>query len=157
MQMPDPEITRCRTIRSQIVGDHRLRREAKFLQQLAHQFERGGPIAPGLDENIQDFAFRVDGAPEIDETSINLEIDLVQMPDRVWLGSTFAQVRRNHRTEMVPPSPDRLVGDSNAALRQQILDVAEAQREPEIEPDRLLDDLGRKPVAGVADFGHGRE
>ena len=93
MQMPDPETTRGRTIRSQIVGDHRLRHEAKFLQQLAHQFERGGPIAPGLDENIQDFAFRVDGAPEINETSINLEIDLVQMPDRVWLGSTFAQVR----------------------------------------------------------------
>ena len=53
MQMPDPETTRGRTIRSQIVGDHRLRHEAKFLQQLAHQFERGGPIAPGLDENIR--------------------------------------------------------------------------------------------------------
>src|ERR1700724_1595476 len=37
-------------------------------------------------------------------------------------------------------------------FRQQILDVAGTQREPEIEPDRLLDDFGREPVTFVADF-----
>src|ERR1019366_10429958 len=40
------------------------------------------------------------------------------------------------------------------AFRQQIFDVAKAQCEPEIEPDRLLDDLRREPVPAVADFLH---
>ena len=40
------------------------------------------------------------------------------------------------------------------AFRQQIFDVAEAQREPNIEPDRVLDDFGRKAIAAVADFEH---
>ena len=41
-----------------------------------------------------------------------------------------------------------------AALRQQIFNVAKAQGEPQIEPDCLLDDFGREPVAFVADFPH---
>jgi hypothetical protein len=42
----------------------------------------------------------------------------------------------------------------SAAFREQILDVAEAQCEPEIEPDRLMNDLGRETVSVVADFLH---
>jgi hypothetical protein len=37
-------------------------------------------------------------------------------------------------------------------MSQQIFDVAKAQGEPDIEPDRLLDDFGREPAPLVADF-----
>src|SRR5437899_2338962 len=40
------------------------------------------------------------------------------------------------------------------ALGQQFLDIAVAQGEPEIEPDRVLDDLGREPMAAIAEQGH---
>ena len=33
-----------------------------------------------------------------------------------------------------------------------VFDVAEAEREPEVQPNRLLNDLRREPVARVADF-----
>jgi hypothetical protein len=33
-----------------------------------------------------------------------------------------------------------------------ILDVTKAEGEPEIEPDRLVNDLSREPISGVADF-----
>src|SRR5450631_4175161 len=55
---------------------------------------------------------------------------------------------------MNDPAPDRLVGDDNPPFGQQILDVAEAQREAIIEPDRALDDFRREAVASVTDFGH---
>ena len=58
------------------------------------------------------------------------------------------------RPEMIHPAPNGLVGNRDAAFRQQILDVAKAQREPEIEPNRPLNDLRRKPVTGIADFIH---
>src|SRR3979411_1771485 len=54
------------------------------------------------------------------------------------------------------PAPNGLVGDHDAPFRQQVFDVTEAQCEPEIEPDRLLDDLWRKAVAAIADFLHSR-
>jgi hypothetical protein len=53
---------------------------------------------------------------------------------------------------MVHPAPDGLIGDHDPAFRQQIFDVAEAQCEPNIEPDHVLDDFGRKAIAAIADF-----
>ena len=76
------------------------------------------------------------------------------MPGHVGLRSAFAQVRCDHCPEMVHPAPNGLVGDHDAPLRQQIFDVAKAQCEPEIEPDRLLDDLRREPVPFAADCLH---
>jgi hypothetical protein len=39
------------------------------------------------------------------------------------------------------------------ALGQQIVDVAEAQGEPDLPPDRVLDDLGWKSISELADLG----
>ena len=39
-------------------------------------------------------------------------------------------------------------------VRKQVLDVAVAQRKPEIQPDSVLDDLRREAVAAVADVAH---
>src|SRR5271157_435494 len=64
--------------------------------------------------------------------------------DRMGIGPAFAQVCRDPRPEMIDPASDRLIGDDNPAFRQQILDVAEAQREAIIKPDRVLDDFGWK-------------
>src|ERR1019366_9303993 len=55
---------------------------------------------------------------------------------------------------MVHPAAHGLIGDYDPTLGQKILDVAEAQGEPDIKPDRLLDNLGRKAVAAIADLGH---
>src|SRR5271157_5503718 len=44
----------------------------------------------------------------------------------------------------------------HSALRQQILDVTQAEGEPEVEPYCLVNDLGRETIAGVADLVHPR-
>src|SRR5271165_850697 len=57
---------------------------------------------------------------------------------------------------MVHPTPNRLVGHRHSALRQQILDVTQAEGEPEVEPDCLVNDLGRETIPGVSDLVHPR-
>jgi hypothetical protein len=52
---------------------------------------------------------------------------------------------------MVDPAAHGLIGQYDPAFRQQILNVAKAQSEPQIEPDCLVDDF-RVPF--VADFLH---
>jgi hypothetical protein len=37
---------------------------------------------------------------------------------------------------------------------REVLDIPEAQREPDIQPDRVLDDFRRKAISAVADLGH---
>src|SRR5271165_1127853 len=68
--------------------------------------------------------------------------------------ATLLQVGCDHRSEMVHPAPNCLVGHRHSAFRQQIFDVAQAEGEPEVEPYCLVNDLGREPVSGVADFIH---
>jgi hypothetical protein len=48
------------------------------------------------------------------------------------------------------------VRDGDAAVREEVFDVAEAQGEAVVEPDGVADDRGRKSVAVIADevVGH---
>ena len=70
------------------------------------------------------------------------------------LRAALAQLRGDDRPEVVHPPAHGLVRNRDPALGEQILDVTKAECEPEIEPNRLVYDLGREPVSGVADFPH---
>jgi hypothetical protein len=59
-------------------------------------------------------------------------------------GSQPAQVAGVGRPELEHPPPDRLVRNLEAGLGQELLDVAVAQSEPEIEPDRVPGKLGKR-------------
>jgi hypothetical protein len=69
-------------------------------------------------------------------------------------GRHWRSRRANDRYEFQYPTPYRLVGDVEPPLGEEFLDVAIAQRESRIEPDRMLDDRWRKAVAAIGDFGH---
>ena len=109
MAFCDSKITGCSSIRSEVICDQLVWDKAIFLQKLAHQFKRRPLVPPGLDQHVEDFALGVDGAPQIDHAAIDFQIDFVQMPGRVGLGSAFAQVRCDLRPEMVHPAPDGLI------------------------------------------------
>src|ERR1700757_1276812 len=64
------------------------------------------------------------------------------------------QPSRDHGTELQHPAPHRFVGDVEPSFGQQFLDIAVAHGEAEIEPDRVLDDLGREAMAVVAERSH---
>jgi hypothetical protein len=106
----DSKMIDCGGIRSQLICDELVWDKAIFLQQLAHQFKRRLFVPPSLDQHVEDLAFGVDGAPQIDHPAIDFQIDFVQMPSRMGFGPAFAQVRCDHRPEMVHPAPDGLIG-----------------------------------------------
>jgi hypothetical protein len=54
----------------------------------------------------------------------------------------------------VNPAPDCFGGVLNAALCQEILDVAMGERESEVHPDRSPDDVGGTKIATVSRRGH---
>ena len=132
MAFCDSKIIGCGSIRPQLIRDELVWDKAILLQQLAHQFKRRPFVPPSLDQHVEDLALGVDGAPQIDHPAIDFQIDFVQMTSRMRFGSAFAQVRCDHRPEMVHPAPNRFVRDRDSALRQQIFNVAEAQSESKI-------------------------
>src|SRR4030088_1350854 len=150
----NPEVTGSSAIRPQVVSDQSIGNETVFLKQFAHELQRGMLVPFRLDQHIEDLALGVDGAPQVDHAPIDLEINLIQMPARVGFRSASTQVRCDHRPEVVYPAPNGLVGHRNAAFCQQIFDVAQAQGEPEVEPNCLLNDRWWESVAAVADSLH---
>src|ERR1700722_20253727 len=81
-----PKIMSGSDVRAQIVSDPLIGDEPVFLQKCTHQFERGMLVSLGLDQHVEDLALGVNGAPQIDHATANLEINLVKMPSRVRLG-----------------------------------------------------------------------
>src|SRR5260370_37623434 len=71
--------------------------------------------------------------------------------DPVTRARTLYSTTHNHQPW--PSSANRFHPDGILS-RDKIFDVAQAQGEPEVEPDRLLNDLGWEPVAAVADSLH---
>jgi hypothetical protein len=69
------------------------------------------------------------------------------MPIRIGLTPHGQKASRIARTEGHDPSPNRLVGHIDPTLGEQLLDIAVAEREPEIDPDRVLDNLSGKAIA----------
>ena len=53
-----------------------------------------------------------------------------------------ADLATSHRTEPVPQEPDRLVADIDAALEQEVFDLAQRKRIANVHHHRQADDLG---------------
>jgi hypothetical protein len=55
---------------------------------------------------------------------------------------------------MIHPTAHGFVENRDPTLGQQILDVTKADGEPEIEPDRVINDFRREPISRIADFSY---
>ena len=76
----------------------------------------------------------------------DLHESLVQVPAPVRIRTVMfppiPDIRGEHRAEPVSPETRRLVADVDAALKQQILDLARRKRIAKIHHCRETDDLG---------------
>ncbi len=61
----------------------------------------------------------------------------------------MAQVVGVSLTELEAPFSDSLIGEGDSAYEHHLFNVAEAQREAEIEPDTMTDNLSWKAVPTI--------
>jgi hypothetical protein len=71
---------------------------------------------------------------------------------RAWTATS--KIAGDQTPELQKPAPDRLIRNVDATLCQQFLDVAKRQREPGIEPNRMLYDHRRKAMSLEGYWGH---
>ena len=96
----------------------------------------------------------IDGAPEVHPPTRDPHNHLINMPSVTRARTPFPQPLRHRRSELQHPAADRFIGNLEPTLGKEILHVAVAQSEPEIEPDSVLDNRRRKAVAAIGEQGH---
>jgi hypothetical protein len=118
----------CRAVRAKLISDEHIGCESLFLDQLPHQFHSCSLVSPLLHEQVENprsaFTLTTPPAPVADDV------------DGEVLGRTTARTSKP------------IAGDIQTALREQIFDVAIAERETDIKPNRVPDDRRRELVAG---------
>jgi hypothetical protein len=95
---------------------------------------------------LQNFAFVIDGPPEVVGDTVDLYENLFQMPSQVGQGPhavdpLVADLGGEHWAEAVPQKPDDFVTDLDTSLVQQVFDVAQRKRVTDTEHHRQANDL----------------
>ncbi len=134
----------------QLVGDQPPGRASLPLQQLAEESFGGFPITARLDEDIEHITILIYRAPEVLAFALYLYENLVQVPRVTETTLSTLQSPSVFRPELDTPKSDRFIGNGDAALSQEILDIAKAQAKSVVQPDRVADDFGRKSISAVA-------
>jgi hypothetical protein len=98
-----------------------------------------------LDQELQYLPFTICGAPQIFLPLI--ETNTSSRCQRVSAGG--CDLLSFLASKFYRPAADGFIGDIDATLGQQILDIPKTQRKSEIQPDGILDDLGWKAVAVI--------
>ena len=82
--------------------------------------------------------------------------DFIQMPFVAAGGSPLADLIGDCLAKLGRPLAHGLVSHTNPSCREHLLDHAKAQGKPEVEPNGMADDLGRKAIAVIEGITRGR-
>src|ERR1700730_17037945 len=107
-----PEVLEGSAVGAQLIRDPPLRREAL----LADELDGSAPVSPALNQDVEDLAFVIDGAPSIHPLARDPDDHLVEMPSIARPRTTLPQPPCNHRPEFQHPAAHALVGDIEPAL-----------------------------------------
>jgi hypothetical protein len=116
-------------VAAEAIGDEPVRYTAAPLEQLAKEPRGCLAIPVGLEQNVDDFAVLIDGPPEVLTLATNRHKEFVQMPRVADWPRTMPEPPCVRKAEGRAPMPDGFVRDSDASVRKEVFDVAEAQRE----------------------------
>jgi hypothetical protein len=105
-------------------------------------------------EQVENLTLAVHRSPEPELLAADHCGHLVEMPLRGRAKATAAKLPSKKRSELQDPAPDRLVGNVETPFREELLDVAIAEREPGIQPHCVPDDRRRKLVTSERDGCH---
>lgn len=111
------------------------------------------PLVPTLGhQDVENITVLVNGSPQVDLPSVDLQEQLIYVPDVSQSASLLADCPRVSWPEFQTPEANYFVGDDDPSFRQQILDTSEAECESVVEPDSMTDDLGGETVTPIAWF-----
>jgi hypothetical protein len=138
-----------RLVAPQLIGHDDPRDVRKALQQLAEGLPDSRLVTPALDKNVEDISHLVHRAPEITLFATDGQTHLIQMPLVAWSGAPVPSLVGVGLPELPAPLAHGFIGEADPACGQQLLHIAIAEAEAEIQSHAIADDLCRETMAFV--------
>jgi hypothetical protein len=138
-QLIEPPRVNRRTVRRD------LDRDRASAQRPGEEAPGRGQIAPGRQQDVDDLAMLVDRTVEISPPPGNPDAGLIDEPPVAWSVPTGPRRLDELLREPLHPPVNGDVINGDAALGQQLFNVAEGQAVPQVPPDRHRDHLRREP------------
>lgn len=113
------ELSKGRSVRRQTVSRDLFRLNGLVTQQATEQLQSRLRIPSSLGDEIEHFAFVIDGAPQIHPPADDPTDHFVEMPAWRRRRSALLQPPGDQRAELLRPAADGFVADVDAALGQQ--------------------------------------
>ncbi len=123
-----------------------------MFQNLAKKALSGSPVLAACDQNIEDIAVLVNRSPKIMTFAADRDEQLIHVPDVAESALSSPQSTRIRWSKLPAPGSNGFVGYGDPPLSERILDIAEAQSEPMVQPNGVADDLGWKAVTSIQGF-----
>ena len=136
-------------IGTEFVRDHDARWRGRRFQELPHEPLRRAGVSAGLNQDIENEAILIDGAPKPVLLARNRDDDFIHMPLVATCRSTPAELIGEGFAELLSPSAHGLIGHANPTRRKHLLYHPKAERKSEVEPDCIAYHLGRKAMTAV--------
>jgi hypothetical protein len=99
-----------------------------------------------MHKHVEYFALCINGSPQIYPLTNYRDYHLIEVPGACRGGTLLPQVSRDLRAKLQTPAAYGLVADADVSFREQILDVAQTHREPEVSLHIVGDYLRWKAV-----------
>ena len=119
------------------------------LQHLAKESLSGLLVASLGYQDVENISILIDCSPQVELLTLNLHEDFVYVPDVTAPPKFPSNLPSVFCPELRAPEPDRLVGDDDSTLGEQVFDIPKAECESMVEPDTMTNDLGRKTMTFV--------
>jgi hypothetical protein len=103
-----------------------------------------------LNQDVDPVSVLVHCPPEVMPLPLDVHEELVQVPDVPQPSLSTLELLGVLGSKLLTPLPDGLIGDDDASLRQELLDVPETQAESVVKPHCVTNDLRGESVSVVA-------
>jgi hypothetical protein len=143
-----------RAIAFEFIGDDHARDILTAFEEFTEELLGGLLIPTTLDENIQNVAVLIDRPPQVGAFFVDGDRYLIQMPLIAWAGPPAAELIRILLPELPAPLADGFVRHDDPTNEQDFFYIAMTEREAEIPPDGVADDLTWEPMLFI-EIGRG--
>ncbi len=137
-------------VASELICNEPVGNSSLTFQELTEEPLGSLPISSLLEQDIDRVPILIDRSPQVETLSPDGHEELVQMSDVAQLAFAISQPARIGGSELSAPVSNRLVGNDDPSLGQEILDVSQAEGKSVVEPDGMADDRRWEAVTGVA-------